>query len=387
MVRAGWEPDWLAGPPPHRHILPPTPRLPQYKHVQMTQAIREELQAHVIRPIRRADILLEHPTYLIPKKNKKLRKIVNAAGLNKFIRKTKFKLEDQYLLIHLLLKNHFATSLDISSAYHHVPVAPWAQPYLCFNYDGQTYCYTAMPFGLNTAPRTFTLLMRQCIKAVRERWQVTAVHYLDDLLFLHADPVYLAKTTMEIVHFLASVGWVINMEKSELQPKQLFVYLGWEWDSRGPSVRLPQARVSAILHDLRAVDNAVQAHATTTARKLARLIGSLSSTRIQHRQASLHLRSLDNFKVTSVSAHGWDGETQPLADVMLNDITWWKQAICSNEPRKLTDPPPQVSVFTDASPIGWGAHLRMIGETGELMMHGTWTRPATSNALECQAGE
>ena len=81
----------------------------------------------------------------------------------------------------------FATSVDITSAYHHVLAASWAQPYLCFNYDNKTYCYRAMPFGLSTAPRTFALLMRQFIKAVRQRWRATAVHYLDDLLFLHHD--------------------------------------------------------------------------------------------------------------------------------------------------------------------------------------------------------
>jgi hypothetical protein len=113
----------------------------------MMQAIHEELLGHVIRVIARTEILWEHPTYLIPKKNGKLRKIMNAAGLNVYIRKRKFKLEDQYLLVHLLQKGLFATSLDISSAYHHVPVAPWAQPYLCFNYGNRTYCYTAMPFG------------------------------------------------------------------------------------------------------------------------------------------------------------------------------------------------------------------------------------------------
>jgi hypothetical protein len=215
----------------------------------MLQAIHEELSGRVIRVITRAEILWEHPTYLIAKKNCKLRKIMNAAALNMYIRKRKFKLEDQYLLIHLLRKGLFATSLDISSAYHHVPVAPWAQPYLSFNYNNRTYCYTAIPFGINTVTRTFTLLMRQCIKAIRERWQVTAVHYLDDLLFLHADPQYLAKATTEIVRFLTYLGWVINTEKSEMVPKQLFVYLSWEWDSR---VRLPPTRVAAILHDLRA---------------------------------------------------------------------------------------------------------------------------------------
>jgi hypothetical protein len=59
----------------------------------------------------------------------------------------------------LLQKNMFATSVVVTSAYHHEQVAMEAQPYLHFNYDNKTYCYRAMPFGLSTAPRTFTLLM------------------------------------------------------------------------------------------------------------------------------------------------------------------------------------------------------------------------------------
>jgi hypothetical protein len=97
---------------------------------------------------------------------------MNAAALNKFILKTKFNLEDQRLLMQLLRKDMYATSVDVTSAYHHVSVAEWAQPYLCFNYNNVTYYHRAMPFGISTAPRTLTLSMRQCIKAMRQRWKV-----------------------------------------------------------------------------------------------------------------------------------------------------------------------------------------------------------------------
>jgi hypothetical protein len=246
---------------------------------------------------------------------------MNAAALNKFILKTKFKLEDQLLLMQLLQKNKFATSVDVTSAYHHVPLAKWAQLYRCFNYN-KTYCYGAMPFEISTTPRTFTLLMRQCIRAVRQRWKVTAVHYLEDLLFLHHDKEYLKKATDEIVRFLSQVGWVINQEKSELKPKQLFRYLGWEWDSRSPSMCPPQDRVKSLLHDLRAMRNAIEQQRTTTPRGFTRLIGALSATRLQHRQASLHLRTLDSFKNTARAVEGWDGETVPLIRNLLQGIEW-----------------------------------------------------------------
>jgi hypothetical protein len=250
-----------------------------------------------------------------------------------------------------LQKDIYATSMDVTSAYHHVPVAEWAQPYLCFNYNSKTYCYRAMPFGISTAPRTFTLLMRQCIRAMRQRWKITAVHYLDDLLFLHHDKKYLKKATTEIVRFLSQVGWVINQEKSELKPKQLFRYLGRKWDSRTPSICLPQDRVKSLLHELRAIRNAIKQQRTTTARRLARLIGALSATRLQHQQASLHQRILDSFKNTSRAVKGWDGETSPIVRNLLQNIEWWGQMMKENQLRLLRFDPPYVSLYTDASPI------------------------------------
>jgi hypothetical protein len=103
----------------------------------MLDAIAKELRTGVIRRIPREQVKWEHPSHLIPKKNGKLRKLMNGTVFNKYILKTKFKLEDQRLLLQLLQRNMFATSVDITSAYHHVPVASWAQLYLCFNYDKQ----------------------------------------------------------------------------------------------------------------------------------------------------------------------------------------------------------------------------------------------------------
>jgi hypothetical protein len=133
LVETGWTPEWVDDQPQHRRILPLAPPLQQTKHAQMLNAIDEELRAGVIRRIPRELIKWEHPSHLIPKKDGRLRKIMNASAFNKHMLKIKFKLEDQRLLMQLLQRNMFATSVDITS------VASWVQPYLCFNYDSKTY--------------------------------------------------------------------------------------------------------------------------------------------------------------------------------------------------------------------------------------------------------
>jgi hypothetical protein len=229
--------------------------------------------------------------------------------------------------------------------------------------------------------------MRQCVKALRQRWKVTIVHYLDDILLLHGDREYLQRATTEIVRFMMYLGWVINLEKSNLSPSQKVQYLGWEWDSTSCSVRLPLEKVHAITHDLRAIHNVVSAQRTVTARKLARLIGTLNATRFQFRQASLYLQELNKARTAAVLTHGWDRETRIPAEGILQEIQWWLSALKTNEPRRIQHAPPQATVFTDASPLGWGAHAWLQQARLSVWMHGRWKKKATSNALECQAVE
>jgi hypothetical protein len=127
LMETGWEPEWVNGRVPQRRALPPTPLLQPAKHTLMLGAIAEELRTGVIKRIPREQI--------------KFKKIMNCAAFNKHVLKIRFKLEDQRLLMQLLQRNMFATSIDITAAYHHVPVASWAQPYLCFNYNNESYCY------------------------------------------------------------------------------------------------------------------------------------------------------------------------------------------------------------------------------------------------------
>jgi ribonuclease HI len=245
-----------------------------------------------------------------------------------------------------------------------------------------------MPFGLNTAPETFTDIMRACIKQIRQRWRVTALHYLDDLLFLHPDPEYLKQATIEILHFLTWLGWVVNMQKTEPEPKQKFVFLGWLWDSVSMSIFLPPDKRRAKLDHLRWFRRQVQQQATISVRQLAKTIGILSSTRLQHRQASLFLHCLDEMKTTAAKAVGWNGRLKLEQTKVQQELEWWQQALTANTPRPITSTPPQATIHTDACPLGWGGTVKLLrlGET--VMMHGRWGRmTATSNSLECRAVE
>ena len=53
-------------------------------------------------------------------------------------------------------QNMWGTILDLSDAYHHIPIRPDFYKYLAFQVGDRKYWYTVCPFGLSPIPQVFT---------------------------------------------------------------------------------------------------------------------------------------------------------------------------------------------------------------------------------------
>ncbi|KAM4038352.1 uncharacterized protein ACNLHF_016660 [Anomaloglossus baeobatrachus] len=58
-----------------------------------------------------------------------------------------------------MTQGDFLASIDIRDAYLHIPIFPAHQRFLRFVVQEQHFQFTALPFGLSTAPRVFTKVM------------------------------------------------------------------------------------------------------------------------------------------------------------------------------------------------------------------------------------
>jgi hypothetical protein len=259
----------------------------------MVGAIAEELRLRVIVPIPRSQVRWEMPAKLVMKKNGKVRKTMDGRSLSIHMRKIHFLMQDQRRLFRILPPRFFGTKGVVSNAYNHIPVCSSLVPYLCFSYQDTSYAYVGMPLGIRTSPMVFTKVMACAMNAIRARWNVIALAYLDDLLFLHADRDYLRTATVEIMKFLRWLGWVWNEEKTQMEPQQEFEWLGWKWNSRSMTVCLTADRRTQTKHAAANLLTKLTAKTKVPARAIARVIGKLSSTRLQHEHASLHLTHLN----------------------------------------------------------------------------------------------
>ena len=314
----------------------------------------------------------------VPKKDSgDYRVILNLKILNEYIHKSKFKLEGYSIIINMICRGDFMCSIDMRDAFLMVSMFPDFFRFLCFIWEGVRYCYTCMPFGLTSAPRIFTKIMKCVLVFLRSRGlRVTA--FFDDLIIFAES----ASLLLEHLHFacliLKSLGFLINETKSSFVPCQRMLHLGFIWDSLSFTLSVPSEKVA----DLKLLCNTALA-GPVSLRFLQRILGTVESFRLAFPMAALHYRHLQREVASKVSSGvRWDRKIVPSVSSKL-DLKWWSECPISLLPRSLAPFAHDISVTTDSSSFAWGAYSSLNTEVS-----GQWSEEETAlhiNVLEMKA--
>jgi hypothetical protein len=90
--------------------------------------------------------------FVVPKKNGKLRPVLDLSPLNQFLRRIKFKMETPARVRLYLRPGGFATSIDLTDAYFHVGIHSASRHWLRFVWQGRIFQFRVLPFGLSLSP-------------------------------------------------------------------------------------------------------------------------------------------------------------------------------------------------------------------------------------------
>lgn len=294
-------------------------------------------------------------TFLAPKSNGGKRFILNLKSLNRFIPKIHFKMEDSRTACKLVQSKWYMSTIDMKEAYLLIPVAKQFRKYLRFHYNAQnsnetiTYEFNALPYGLAIAPRCFTKIVREVVGFLRSRGFLS-VSYLDDLLCLGSSYEECLRNVKETVKLLECLGFVINYDKSNLQPQTSCKFLGFIYDTTDMTLSLPLDKRNKIA-------SLVQKYSelpTVSIRNFSQLIGVLVAACPAVRYGWLYTKILERNKYLLLQKHGTFDVKVKLPHNILSDLNWWSQNIYKvNNPIK-----PQhyaLEIYTDASRTGWGA--------------------------------
>ena len=105
--------------------------------------------------------------FLVPKKSGDMRPVINLKTINTFVVYQHFKMENINSLSDILRPNDFIATIDLKDAYFTVPIHSGYSKFLRFYWRGVLYEFIALPFGLSSAPRVFTKLMKPIVAFCR----------------------------------------------------------------------------------------------------------------------------------------------------------------------------------------------------------------------------
>ena len=249
--------------------------------------------------------------------------------------------------------NHEATApptIDLTDAYYTVPVAVEHRKYLRFFWRNRLFQYTCLPNGLASAPRYFTKLLKPVYSTLRSQGYLN-VGYIDDSYLQGDSKTECRSNILTTLHLFESLGFLINREKSVLQPCPKLAFLGFLLDSVNMKVFLTaDKREKIILACQQLLKKSV-----TSIREVAHVIGLLVSSLPAVQYGPLYYRSLEIDKNTALQQNNGNSEaTMTLSSESVSDLSWWVTSLptaCKN----ITMGNPAIEMATDASTLGWGA--------------------------------
>ena len=315
--------------------------------------------------------------FLVPKPNNKWRPILDLSNLNLFLKVGKFKMETPETIRTSLQQGEWVTSVDFKDAYFHIPIQEQSRKYLRFHIQGWTYKFKALPFGLSTAPMEFTVLAKE-VKLMAIHRGIRIHQYLDDWLVRARSPHLCLQHTQTLVKMCQDLGWLVNLEKSELEPKQVFDFVGYQFDLRSGRVRPTPDRWQNLQDKIQAL----LLLPACPVRQFMSLIGLLTATEKQVHLGRLHMRPIqwhlkNNWRVPESLE-----KIIPLPRTLHPHLRWWLNEDNVLQGQPLHPVKHALQIFTDASKEGWGTHLN------EFTARGSWSVPESKlhiNYLELKA--
>ena len=280
--------------------------------------------------------------------------VIDLSTLILFVDVSHFRMETIQSVLLSVRQGDWMASIDLKEAYLQIPVHPESRRFLRFVAHGQMYQFTALCFGLSTAPQVFSRVMAP-VSAIFHSWGIRMRRYLDDWLVQSSSRDSLIHDLQVVLDLCRELGIVVNPEKSHLKPSQVVQYLGVVIDAQSFKASPSPDRIAR----LQSTAGEFLSSADPPASIWLSLLGMLSSLSHLVPGGRLRVRSLQ------LCLHrSWDRVDQstriPWSQDCLRDLRWWLHVPCLSLGVSLQQVSPDLDFWSDASDVGWGAHLGLL---------------------------
>lgn len=364
-INQGFRIEFVSLPPPPSGIRhTPIPRTMECR-LALQEEVASLLAKQVVEEVPQHEIGqgFYSTFFVVPKKPQGLRPILNLKPFNRSVIRKGFKLDSVRSVRNELRPRDYAISLDLKDAYYHILIHPAFRKFLRFCLEGHHWQFRALPFGLSSSPRAFCKCLAPILAWCHSRG-IRVLAYLDDWLGLNQDARSLRDQSRQLIQILQQLGWVISFPKSHLTPSQQFTYIGVTFDT----VLNRMAPTPARADSLASMAHQMAGWQFVPAIRILEILGHMASMIDIVTTARLHMRHLQLSLLRQ-----W----KPKRDSLLTSVTisqearadllWWSNPEHTRAGAPIWPPDPTITILTDASMEGWGAHCN------EWTLQGTWS--------------
>ena len=253
---------------------------------------------------------------------------------------------------------------DIAKAYYCLALHPDAQPYLGWEWKGEFYMPTCLVFGLASAPRIFTKIMRPMMAFMRSL-KVRVLGMIDDYLWAaKANGILTLREAVRTVFPL--LGWSFNA-KCEWEPADEVLMLGMLVNAAKFEVRAPVKKIQTTLTNIHSI--LMKQRATpqrpVSIKDIQRVTGRLMSMMLALPGVRVFTRNL--YQCLAIALEGNEtrqrmGMTQPfvwtlqLTRAAVEELEFWQTRLLTHNRLEIScrENQVQMMLWSDASDVGWG---------------------------------
>ena len=361
VLREGYHIPFLRPPTLSADPIP----MPSYVPTSIKGAALEEVTLALIAKGAVERVPLPSPgfysrLFVVWKTSGSWRPVIDLSLLNRFVDVSHFRMETIQSVLLSVRQGDWMASIDLREAYLQVPVHPESRRFLRFVAHGRAYQFKALCFVLSMAPQVFARVMAP-VSAILHSLGIRMRRYLDDWLVQASSREALLRDLGVVLSLCRELGVVINPEKSNFSPSQVVQYLGVVIDARTFMAAPSPDRVFR----LRSTSGEFLCSAAPPATLWQLLLGMLSSLSHLVPGGLLRMRSLQ------ICLHrSWDrldpSDPVPWSPDCLRDLRWWLRGGRLSRGVSLHQVSPDLDFWSDASDVGWGAHL------GDRVVSGLW---------------
>lgn len=335
---------------------------------QQVRALRDILQTyltlHIVEHTTNIPSVVS-PLFLIEKANTTAwRLIVDLRALNFFVKAPRFQMKGIQAIVDMTKDMGWMASLDVSSAFSHVPAAEDLKAFLGFRVDGRFYKFKAMPFGLAASPHAWNIL-RDGIQRKLDSTRIVSDIWVDDCIVFGKNKVDAAMARAVAASTFKNLG-VSENQKGIAIPVQVGEHLGFVWDLKNRTLGVTQKKVD----EIRRMANKMVRRKGADAQELMRIAGKIQALAPACLPARLRTRS-----IYTVLTGKRKGQWVPLTPEARTDLTFWSHFARPFWTAPLDMPATKAWLKTDAAKKkGWGGTLSFMykGKLIKITARGFW---------------